>query len=131
MASPKIKPKIRAKLLNTRAEELTVGLWQMPGQWSRGEYFSGLFIVGCASGLASRIIRSVEEIGWAQASFKTFDISVIVLFSCVAGLALIARDPTRGVSSFEMALGTGFILLVILPIGLSDTILCLSLDTHL
>ena len=97
MASPKIKPKIRAKLLNTRAGELTVGLWQMPGQWSRGEYFSGLFIVGCASGLASRIIRSVEEIGWAQASFKTFDISVIVFFSCVAGLALIARDH-EGVS---------------------------------
>jgi exosortase/archaeosortase family protein len=89
----------------------------MPGQLNRGEYFAGLFIVGCVSGLASRIVRSVEEIGWAQAIFKTFDISVIVLFSCVAGLALIARDPGRGVSSFEMALGTVFILLVILPIG--------------
>jgi hypothetical protein len=90
---------------------------RMAGELSRGEYFAGLFIVGCASGLASRIIHLVDEIGWAEAFFKTFDISVIVLFSCVAGLALIARDSTKGVRCFDMALGMGFILLVILPIG--------------
>jgi len=105
--------------VNTRAEEFAIrgSIWRMAGELSRGEYFAGLFIAGCASGLASRIIHSVEEVGWAKAFFRTFDISVIVLFSCVAGLALIAHDCTKGVRSFEIALGTGFVLLIILPIG--------------
>ncbi len=105
--------------MSTPAEQLAIrgSALRMAGELSRGEYFAGLFIVGCTSGLASRIISSVGEIGWAEAFLKTFDISVIVLFSCVAGLALIARDPTKGVYPFEIALGAGFIFLVILPIG--------------
>ena len=84
---------------------------------SRGEYFAGLFILGCASAFTSRIIHSVEEIGWSDALFTTFGISVIVLASCVAGISLILRDRTTEIHSFEKAMGTGFILLAILPIG--------------
>jgi exosortase/archaeosortase family protein len=105
--------------VSVHSDKLTVrgSIFRAASGLHRGEYFAGLFIVGCASGLASRAIHSVEEIGWAEAFFKMFDISVIVLFSCVAGLALIVLDRTKGVSSFEIALGTGFIFLVILPIG--------------
>ena len=83
----------------------------------RGEFFAGLFALGCASGLASRIIQSVNKLGWADALFNTFGISVIVWLSCAAGVSLVLRDRTIGVRSSELAIGAGFLSLIILPIG--------------
>ena len=105
--------------MSAHSQELPVrgSVLRMASQLRRGEYFAGLFIIGCTSGLASRIIHSIEEIGWADALFRTFGISAIVWFSCGAGLALIVRDRTKGVHSFEIVLGVGFVFLVILPIG--------------
>ena len=105
--------------MDARAEDLGIrnSVWRMAGNLSRGEYFAGLFVVGCASGVASRIINSVKTIGWMNASLRSFDVSIIVWFSVVAGLALIVRDRTVGVRSFEIVLGMGFLFLVILPIG--------------
>jgi hypothetical protein len=105
--------------LSAGTQELPVrgSVRRMASELRIGEYFAGLFTIGCASGFASRIIHSIEEIGWADAFFRTFGISAIVWFSCGAGLALIVRDRTRGVRSLEIALGAGFVFLVILPIG--------------
>jgi hypothetical protein len=105
--------------LSTRTQELPVRgyVLRMASQLRRGEYFAGLFLIGCASGLAHHIIHSIEEIGWADALFRTFGISAIVWFACAAGLAVIVRDRTKGVQSFEIALGVAFVFLVILPIG--------------
>jgi hypothetical protein len=83
----------------------------------RGEYFAGPFIVGCTSGFTSPLIHSVNEIGWADALFTTFGISLIEWASCIAGVFLLLRDRTLGVRSLELLLGAGFIFLVILPIG--------------
>ena len=83
----------------------------------RGEFFAGLLALGCVSGLASRIIQSVNRLGWVDALFNTFEISAIVLISCAAGVCLVLRDRTIGVRSSEFAMGAGFVLLVILPIG--------------
>jgi hypothetical protein len=83
----------------------------------RGEFFAGLFALGCVSGLASRIIQSVNRLGLPDALFHTFEISVIVWVSCAAGIFLVLRDRTIGVRSSELAMGAGFVFLVILPIG--------------
>jgi hypothetical protein len=83
----------------------------------RGEYFGGLFIVGFASGFTYRIVHSIGEIGWADALFRTFGISIIVLVASVAGISLLLRDCARGIRPLELALGGGLIALVILPIG--------------
>src|SRR6267378_3988026 len=83
----------------------------------RGEFYAGLFTLGCVSGFASRIIQSVNRLGWADALFNTFEISVIVWISCAAGVFLVLRDRTIGVRSPELAMGAGFGFLVILPIG--------------
>ena len=90
---------------------------RMAGDLHRGEYFAGLFIFGFASGFTSRIVHSIEEIGWADALFRTFGISVIILASGIAGISLIMRDHTNGIRPSELALGVCFILLAILPIG--------------
>ena len=86
-------------------------------EWPRGEFFAGLFALGCLSGLTSHIIQSVNRLGWADAFFYTFEISVIVWASCAAGIFLVLRDRTKGVLWSELGLAAGFVLLVILPIG--------------
>ena len=83
----------------------------------RGDYFAGLFILGCANGFAPRVVHSVQELGWLHALFRTFDISVIVLASCFAGIWLILSDDRPGIHRCELMLGAGFVFLVILPIG--------------
>ena len=83
----------------------------------RGEFFAGLFAIGCASGLASRVIQSINRLGWTDALFDTFEISAIVWLSCAAGVTLVLRDRTIGIRSSELGIAAVFVLLVILPIG--------------
>jgi hypothetical protein len=90
---------------------------RIAGELPRGEFFAGLFALGCVSGLASRVIQSINRHGWVDALFNTFEISAIVWLSCAAGASLILRDRTIGVRSSELGMGAGFVLLVILPIG--------------
>jgi hypothetical protein len=96
---------------------------------ARGEFFAALLVLGCVNGLGSRIIQSVNRLGWADALSNTFEISVIVWLSCIAGIAIILRDRTAEVRSADFAVGAGFLFLVILPIGalswLAVAVLCL------
>lgn len=84
---------------------------------ARGEFFAGLFALGCASGLVSHVIQSVHRHGWVEAVLGTFEISVIVWISCAAGVSLVLQDRTVGIRSSELVLGAIFVLLVLLPIG--------------
>jgi hypothetical protein len=90
---------------------------QIARQLPRGEFFAGLFALGCISGLTSRIIQSIDRLGWADAFFNTFEVSIIVWISCVAGIALILQDRTTRIRSSEFAIGAAFVVLVVLPIG--------------
>ena len=83
----------------------------------RNEFFAGLFILGCANGIGARAIESVNQHGWAGALIGTFEISLIVWFSCFAGIAFIFRDTAANIRAFDVIIGAGFLLLVILPIG--------------
>ena len=83
----------------------------------RGEFFAGLFALGCVSGLTSRIIQSINRLGWTDALFNTFEVSAIVWVSCAAGVSLVLRDRAVGIHSSDLAVGGGFLCLVILPIG--------------
>lgn len=90
---------------------------QMARDLPRGEFFAGLFALGCISGLTSRVLQSIDRLGWADAFFNTFEISIIVWISCVAGIALILQDRTARIRSSDLAIGAAFVVLVILPIG--------------
>jgi hypothetical protein len=90
---------------------------QMANDQPRGEFFAGLFALGCISGLASRVLQSVNKLGWADAIFETFEVSVLVWVACAAGVYLVLQDRTVGIRPFELAIGAAFALLVILPIG--------------
>jgi len=118
-------------MLISRSDPPPVGYTVLPmaGQVSRGEFFAALLILGCVNGLGSRIIQSVHRLGWAGALSSTFEISVIVWLSCIAGISIILRDRKGEVRSADVAVGAGFLLLVILPIGplswVAVTALCL------
>ena len=55
----------------------------------RNEFFAGLYILGCANGLVGRSILTFNLEGWTGAVVG-FELNVIVLFACFAGVYLIA-----------------------------------------
>ena len=109
----------KAQTVMAGSSEATMGgsVSRIGSELRRGEYFAGLFILGCASGFASRIIQSVDAFGWKDALFGTFGISVIIWVSCVAGISLVFRDRTVGVQPLELGFGAVFAVLVLLPNG--------------
>jgi hypothetical protein len=118
-------------MLISRSDQSTAraAVWPMAGQVSRGEFFAALLTLGCVNGLGSRIVQSVNDLGWADALSNTFGISVIVWLSCIAGISIVLRDRTSEARSADVAVGVGFLFLVILPIGplswLAVSALCL------
>ncbi|MCA1453684.1 hypothetical protein I6F35_10725 [Bradyrhizobium sp. BRP22] len=95
----------------------TKNLSQVMSDQSRGEFFAGLFAIGCISGLASRVFQSANKLGWMEALSETFEVSVVVWVSCAAGVYLVLQDRTTGIRSFEVAIGAAFAFLILLPIG--------------
>lgn len=99
------------------AADRIMGIAHVARELPRGEFFAGLFALGCASGLSARVIRSVDRHGWAEALFSTFEISAIVWVSCAAGIWLVLQDRTTDIRPADRAIGAAFVLLVILPVG--------------
>jgi hypothetical protein len=89
----------------------------MADQVSRAEFFAALLTLGCVNGLGSQIIRSVGRLGWVEALSSTFEISIIVWLSCIAGMSIILRGRGGAVRSADLAVGAGFLVFVVLPIG--------------
>jgi hypothetical protein len=81
----------------------------------RNEFFTGLFILGCANGLLGRSILTLNLEGWMGAVMG-FDMNVIVLFACFAGVYLIASSNRDEIRTSDLGVALGFLGLVILPI---------------
>jgi hypothetical protein len=84
---------------------------------SRGEFFAALLGLGCVNGLGSQVIESVNRVGWIGALSSTFGVSVIVWFSCVAGISMLLSDRACRIRYPDFVMGAAFLILVILPIG--------------
>jgi hypothetical protein len=104
---------------------------RMASELQRGQFFASIFIFACVNGFTPRIVGSIEEQGWASALLGTFDISVIVLVACGAGVALILRDRTPGLRPLEFGLGAGSLLLAMLPIYATSWIAVTVLSLYL
>lgn len=82
---------------------------------SRGDFFAGLYILGCVNGLAGGIIQSARSGDWVGGFAN---ISVIVLFACFAGVTLLLRDNrTESIRAPDFAVAAVFLLLVALPVS--------------
>jgi len=81
----------------------------------RNEFFAGLYILACANGLLGRTIYTLNLEGW-RGAVVGFEMNVIVLSACFAGVYLIATSNRNQIRILDLAVASGFLGLVLLPI---------------
>jgi exosortase/archaeosortase family protein len=81
----------------------------------RNELFAGLYVVACANGLLGRTIYTLNLEGWYGA-VTGFEINVIVLAACFAGVYLIAAGSRDRIRTLDLVVALAFLGLVSLPI---------------
>jgi hypothetical protein len=81
----------------------------------RNEFFAGLYVVACANGLLGRSIYTLNLEGWYGA-LTGFEINVIVLAACFAGIYLIATGSRDQIRTLDLVVALTFLGLVTLPI---------------
>jgi hypothetical protein len=86
-------------------------------QIARNEFFAGLFLLGCANGIAARAIGTVHDNGWLNAAIGMFDVSAIVLAACASGLWLVMGGRDQSVTRVDLAVGVVALALIGLPLG--------------
>jgi hypothetical protein len=86
-------------------------------QIGRDEFFAGLFLLGCANGIASRATAAVHEMGWLNAAIGMFGVSAIVLAACASGLWLMMGRQDQWVTRIDLVVGVVALALIALPIG--------------
>ncbi len=101
------------------------------GSMSRNEFFASLCILACANGVGVRIIQSVNQLGWAEAVFSSFEISVIVFIACAAGVSFILRDSTDEIRPVDFVVGAVSLVLVVLPIVALSWLALTALSLHM
>jgi len=84
---------------------------------TRNELFAGAFFLGCANGLATRAIGTVNQIGWLDAIVGLFGISAIVLAACGVGIWLMLDRDRKSATLVDLAVSGGALALIALPIG--------------
>jgi hypothetical protein len=82
---------------------------------ARNELFAGLYVVACANGLLGRSIYTLNLEGWYGA-LTGFEINVLVLAACFAGVYLIATGSRDGIRTLDLVVALAFLGLVTLPI---------------
>jgi exosortase/archaeosortase family protein len=84
---------------------------------TRNEWFTVIFFLGCANGIAARAIWTVQDSGWLHAVIGLFGVSAIVLVACGAGLWLTLDRGKQPLTSIDLAVGGGALAMIALPIG--------------
>jgi hypothetical protein len=97
----------------------------------QNEFFAGLCILACANGLGSQLIYSVNQLGWANALLRGFEISAIVFIACAAGVLFILRDSADEIRPVDLIVGAGSLVLVILPIGAMSWLALTAISVHM
>src|SRR4051812_29257255 len=79
----------------------------------RDELFAGLFIVGCANGLGSGILRALASGDW---SGGIENISAIVWFACFAGISLLFQTKEEAtIRPLDAAVSVIFLIAMAAP----------------
>jgi exosortase/archaeosortase family protein len=95
-------------------------LGTLQGSLRRDELFGGLYIVGCANGLGGNIIQLIHSGDWTGG---VQNISVIVLFACIAGISFFLRNKDDEINkdveitSQDVAIALVFLALIAVPVG--------------
>jgi len=95
----------------------------------RDEFFAGLYIVGCANGLGSQIIRSATQLGDWTVGFEK--ISVIVFLACAGGISLLLRDKDGEITSADLAIGGIFLAAMAIPVSEANWLAVTALSFYI
>src|SRR4051794_9353222 len=101
--------------ISTHAQQATLAdqtYAAISGAISRGEFFAGLFIVGCANGIGGNIMRAVIAGDWTGG---VENISAIVWFACFAGISLVLDKARDQVRLADVLAGMLFLALMLAP----------------
>jgi hypothetical protein len=105
------------------------GIIRMP-RFARGELVAALYVLGCVNGLSAKIILSVHQHGWVDAAANTFDVSLIVVVACVAGISLVLADRSE-VTLADVVVALVLSLMMALPIGALSWVAVTMLSLYL
>ena len=78
----------------------------------RNQFFAGLYILGCASGLGGNIVRSLSAGDWTGG---IENISAIVWFALIAGISLLFGENKDVIKRGDRAVGVIFLAFVAAP----------------
>jgi exosortase/archaeosortase family protein len=81
---------------------------------SRNELFAGLYVVGCINGLSGGVISSLRAGDWTGGAEN---ISVIVLFACIAGISFFLHNKDDAVTSQDLVIALAFLALIAVPVS--------------
>lgn len=104
----------------------TIGMARL----SRGELVAAVYGLGCVNGLSAKMILSVHRHGWVDAFAGTFDVSVIVIVACIAGISLVLADKGRA-SRSDIVVALVLSLMIALPIGAMSWVAVAMLSVYL
>jgi exosortase/archaeosortase family protein len=79
---------------------------------SRDEFFAGLYVLGCINGLGGNIISFLRGGDWTGG---VQNISVIVLFACVAGVSFFLRNKDDEIATPDLGIALAFLILIMVP----------------
>jgi hypothetical protein len=114
-----VEPRMDATIANSsnQAQRPQAKPGQGGIQMARNEFFAGLFLLGCANGIATRAVATVHQNGWLNAAIGMFDVSAIVLAACASGLWLIMGGREQSVTRIDLTIGVVALALIALPLG--------------
>ena len=98
---------------------------------TRPQLFAALYSLGCANGLAVRMVWSIREHGMLDATLGTFDISLILLAACFAGVSFISRDKCDAIRPADVAVSVVFVALLIVPVTSLSWLAVATLSLHI
>src|SRR3981081_2817658 len=78
----------------------------------RNQFFAGLYILGCASGLGGNIVRSLSAGDWTGG---IENISALVWFALIAGISLLFGENKDVIKRGDLAVGVIFLAFVAAP----------------
>ena len=96
----------------------------------RNELFAGLYILGCANGLVGRAILTANLEGWTGA-IQGFELNVVVLLACFAGLYLIATSKGERIRTLDLVVALGFLGFIIVPIYAASWVAVAGLSLYI
>lgn len=95
------------------------------------DLWCALVVVGLGNGIAARAITAIGEVGWADAIYSTFDVSIIVWAACAVLLGRVWALTEAPVRRVDLAVACACTGAFLLPLGQASWVGLTLLSVHM